>query len=112
MVKLGNITGTQKDRRHPLIQIEFFMTRFVVFVFPMSARMRKIAKKYNNVEINHRSFALGWEAEDLSVALAQESVKPEVLGHWEHANENDDEHRFNIEECARQTLISRFHSLD
>lgn len=64
----------------------------------MSARMRQIAKNYNNVEINHRSFALGWEAEDFIRSFgSREAVKPEVLGHWVHANKNDDQHRFNIE---------------
>jgi len=64
----------------------------------MSARMRLVAKKYNNIEIIHRSFALGWEAEDFIRSFgSRKAVKPEVLSHWAHANENDDEHRFNIE---------------
>ena len=106
MVKLGNITGTQKKENIPLIQIEFFHDAICSFCFPMSARMRKIAKKYNNIEINHRSFALGWEAEDFIRSFgSREAVKPEVLGHWAHANENDDEHRFNIE-GMRQTAFN------
>jgi predicted DsbA family dithiol-disulfide isomerase len=69
----------------------------------MSARMRRIAKNYNNIEIIHRSFALGWEAEDFIRNFgSREAVKPEVLSHWAHANINDDEHRFNIE-GMRQT---------
>lgn len=81
-----------------MIKIEFFHDVICSFCFPMSARMRRIAKKYNNIEIKHRSFALGWEAEDFIRSFgSREAVKPEVLGHWVHANENDDEHRFNIE---------------
>lgn len=80
-----------------MIKIEFFHDVICSFCFPMSARMRKIAKKYNNLEIIHRSFALGWEDEDfIRMFGSREAVKPEVLRHWAHANENDDEHRFNI----------------
>ena len=81
-----------------MIKIEFFHDVICSFCFPMSARMRRIAKKYNNIEIIHRSFALGWEAEDFIRSFgSREAVKGEVLSHWAHANENDDEHRFNIE---------------
>lgn len=86
-----------------MIKIEFFHDVICSFCFPMSARMRRIAKNYNNIEIIHRSFALGWEAEDFIRSFgSREAVKPEVLGHWAHANQNDDEHRFNIE-GMRQT---------
>lgn len=69
----------------------------------MSARMRRIAKNYNNIKINHRSFALGWETEDFIRSFgSREAVKPEVLSHWAQANRNDDEHRFNIK-GMRQT---------
>ncbi|NLL73564.1 MAG: DsbA family protein [Clostridiales bacterium] len=85
------------------MRIEFFHDVICSFCFPMSARMRRIAKKYNNIEIIHRSFALGWEAEDFIRSFgSREAVKSEVLGHWVHANQNDDEHRFNIE-GMRQT---------
>lgn len=81
----------------PVIKVEFFHDVICSFCFPMSARMRRIVKKYNNIEINHRSFALGWEAEDFIRGFgSRQAVKPEVLNHWVHANENDDEHRFNI----------------
>lgn len=86
-----------------MIKIEFFHDVICSFCFPMSARMRHIAKNYNNIEIIHRSFALGWEAEDFIRDFgSREAVKPEVLSHWTHANKNDDEHRFNIE-GMRQT---------
>lgn len=81
-----------------MIKIEFFHDVICSFCFPMSARMRRIAKNYNNIEINHRSFALGWEAEDFIRNFgSREAVKQEVLSHWAHANKNDDEHRFNTE---------------
>lgn len=87
-----------KKEDMPMIKIEFFHDVICSFCFPMSARMRRIAKKYNNIEINHRSFALAWEVEDFIRNFgSREAVKPEVLAHWAHANKNDDEHRFNIE---------------
>lgn len=86
-----------------MIKIEFFHDVICSFCFPMSARMRRIAEKYNNIDIIHRSFALGWQAEDFIRSFgSREAVKPEVLGHWAQANKNDDEHRFNIE-GMRQT---------
>lgn len=86
-----------------MIKIEFFHDVICSFCFPMSSRMRRIVKEYDNIEIKHRSFALGWEAEDFIRGFgSREAVKPEVLKHWAHANENDDEHRFNID-GMRQT---------
>jgi predicted DsbA family dithiol-disulfide isomerase len=85
-----------------MIKIEFFHDVICSYCFPMSARMRRIAKNYTNIEIIHRSFALSWEPEDFIRSFgSREAVKPEVLGHWAHANENDDEHRFNIEGMRR-----------
>lgn len=81
-----------------MIKIEFFHDVICSFCFPMSARMRRIVSKFNNIEVTHRSFALGWTEEDFIRSFgSREAVKPEVLNHWKHANENDDEHRFNIE---------------
>jgi predicted DsbA family dithiol-disulfide isomerase len=86
-----------------MIKIEFFHDAICSFCFPMSARMRRIAKKYNNIEIVHRSFALAWEAEEFVTSFgSREAVKAEVISHWAVANENDYEHRFNIE-GMRQT---------
>jgi predicted DsbA family dithiol-disulfide isomerase len=86
-----------------MIKVEFFHDVICSFCFPMSARMRRVASKYNHIEIHHRSFALGWESEDVIRSFgSREAVKPELLGHWVHANKNDDEHRFNIE-GMRQT---------
>ncbi|WP_277631107.1 DsbA family oxidoreductase [Atopococcus tabaci] len=36
---------------------------------------------------------------------SHEAVKPEVLNHWEHANQNDDKHRFNIEGMKKQDFL-------
>lgn len=81
-----------------MIKIEFFHDVICSYCFPMSARMRRILEKYNNIQIIHRSFALSWEAEDFIRSFgSREAVKPEVLRHWTHANENDEAHRFNIE---------------
>lgn len=86
-----------------MIKIEFFHDLICSFCFPMSARMRRITEKYNNIEVSHRSFALGWSPDDFIRTFgSREAVKPEVLNHWAAANENDDEHRFNIE-GMRQT---------
>lgn len=81
-----------------MLKIEFFHDVICSFCFPMSNRMRKISKKYNNIEIIHRSFALGWEPEDFVRSFgSRQAVKGEVLSHWEQANQNDDDHRFNID---------------
>lgn len=81
-----------------MIKIEFFHDIICSFCFPMSARMRKIAKRHNNLEIIHRSFALGWEEEDFIRGFgSRKAVKSVVLSHWDQANANDNDHRFNIE---------------
>lgn len=80
------------------MKIEFFHDVICSFCFPMSYRMRKIQEKYPNIEIIHRSFALAWEESDLIKMFGtRDNAKEEILGHWEHANQNDDLHRFNIE---------------
>lgn len=67
----------------------------------MSARMRTLASRHSDIEITHRSFALGWEEEDfIRMFGSRKAVKKEVLSHWEQANRNDDAHRFNIEGMA------------
>jgi len=80
------------------MKIEFYHDTICSFCFPMSNRMRKISEKYPEVDIEHRSFALGYEVEDFERSFgSHEAVKPEVLNHWEQANQNDDDHRFDIE---------------
>lgn len=81
-----------------MLKIEFFHDVICSFCFPMSLRMRKIKEKFSNIEIQHRSFALGWDETVFSQMFgSHEAVKEEVLGHWDEANRNDDDHRFNIE---------------
>lgn len=88
------------------MQVEFFHDVICSFCFPMSYRMRKVAEKYPRLDIVHRSFALGWEKEQfIQMFGSHEAVKPEVLNHWEHANQNDDEHRFNIEGMKKQDFL-------
>lgn len=88
------------------MQVEFFHDVICSFCFPMSYRMRKVAEKYPRLEIKHRSFALGWEEEQFIRQFgSHEAVKPEVLSHWGHANQNDDEHRFNIEGMREQDFL-------
>ena len=79
------------------LSIEFFHDVICSFCFPMSYRMRQIEKLMPDIEIIHRSFALVREEYDFDVMFgSREDAKEEILGHWEHANENDDLHRFNI----------------
>lgn len=81
-----------------MIKIEFFHDVICSFCFPMSYRMRKITEKYNDIKIIHRSFALGYKDDDFIRSFgSREAVKDEVISHWDKANQNDDEHRFNIE---------------
>lgn len=88
------------------MQVEFFHDMICSFCFPMSYRMRKVAAKYPRLNIQHRSFALGWEADAfIQMFGSHEAVKPEVMSHWEHANQNDDEHRFNIEGMKEQDFL-------
>lgn len=85
------------DRWLHLMKIEFFHDVICSFCFPMSHRMREIQKKYPNVEIIHRSFALAWDEADLIQMFgSREIAKKEILSHWQQANENDSLHRFNI----------------
>lgn len=88
------------------MQVEFFHDVICSFCFPMSYRMRKVAKKYPRLNIKHRSFALGWEKEQfIQMFGSHEAVKAEVMSHWEHANQNDDEHRFNIEGMKNEDFL-------
>ena len=88
------------------MKIEFVHDVICSFCFPMSHRMRKIDEKYPKVEVTHRSFALGWGAEQFeSMFGSHEAVKPEVMGHWEQANQNDDLKRFNIDGMKDQDFL-------
>ncbi len=80
------------------MKIEFFHDVICSFCFPMSANMRQIDEKYDQVEIIHRSFALGYKPEHfIQVFGSRQAVKDEVVSHWEDANKIDEKHRFNIE---------------
>ncbi|TLG76690.1 DsbA family oxidoreductase [Culicoidibacter larvae] len=78
--------------------IEFFHDVICSFCFPMSYRMRELAAQMPNLTITHRSFALARSEADLIAMFgSREQAKNEILNHWDHANHNDDNHRFNIE---------------
>ncbi|MGM0123159.1 hypothetical protein IGI37_000525 [Enterococcus sp. AZ194] len=80
------------------MKIEFFHDVICSFCFPMSYRMREVKEELPEIEIIHRSFALGWEPADFEAMFgSRKAVKPEVLNHWAHANQNDTLHRFNID---------------
>ena len=86
-----------------MLEIEFFHDVICSSCFPMSNHMRKVMDKYQNLDIQPRSFALGWEVEHFEQMFgSHEAVKLEVLNHWDVAKQNDDEHHFNIE-GMRQT---------
>ena len=49
------------------------------------------------VQIVHRSFALVQSERDFDAMVgSRAAAKAEIMSHWEHANQNDDLHRFNI----------------
>lgn len=93
-----------------MLEIEFYHDVICSFCFPMSNRMRKVLDKYNNIKLVHRSFALAWEVSDLERMFgSHEAAKGEVINHWQVANQNDDDHRFNIE-GMKQTDFNFPHS--
>lgn len=82
---------------HNPVTIEFFHDVICSFCFPMSYRMREIQKLFPDVQIVHRSFALVRSERDFDRMFGSRgAAKSEILGHWRHANHNDDLHRFNI----------------
>lgn len=79
------------------ITIEFFHDVICSFCFPMSYRMRQLQKLMPDIQIVHRSYALVKSVGDFDVMFgSRTAAKEEILSHWEHANQNDDQHRFNI----------------
>lgn len=79
------------------MKVEFYHDVICSFCFPMSYRMRQIARKYPKLEIIHRSFALAWEEEQMIEMFgSHEEAKAEVLTHWSQANMQDELKRFNI----------------
>lgn len=80
------------------LTIEFFHDVICSFCFPMSYRMRQLKQNMPQVSIVHRSFALVPDVKDFDRMFgSRAAAKAEILGHWQHANQNDDLHRFNIE---------------
>lgn len=87
------------------IEIEFFHDVICSFCFPMSYRMRQLKEMMPDVTIKHRSFALVRSDEDLiAMSGSVEAAKEEILRHWEHANQIDDLHRFQIEGMKKTTF--------
>lgn len=87
------------------IEIEFFHDVVCSFCFPMSYRMRQLQNLMPDVHIKHRSFALAISEQDfIDMSGSREAAKAEILSHWEHANQNDDLHRFQIEGMRKATF--------
>ena len=79
------------------ITIEFFHDVICSFCFPMSYRMRQLQKMMPEAQIVHRSYALVKSERDFDLMFgSRKAAKEEIMSHWEHANHNDDLHRFNI----------------
>lgn len=77
--------------------IEFFHDVICSFCFPMSYRMRQLQKMMPEAQIVHRSYALVKSERDFDMMFgSRAAAKAEIMSHWEHANLNDDLHRFNI----------------
>lgn len=84
------------------ITIEFFHDVICSFCYPMSYRMRQLQDMMPEVEIIHRSFALVKSETDFNTMFGSRArAKEEIMRHWEHANFNDDQHRFNISGMKR-----------
>lgn len=87
------------------IEIEFFHDVICSFCFPMSYRMRQLQNLMPDVYIKHRSFALVKSEQDFVAMFgSREAAKTEILTHWDHANQNDDLHRFQIEGMRKSTF--------
>lgn len=79
------------------VTIEFFHDVICSFCFPMSYRMRQLQKLMPEIQIVHRSYALVKSVGDFDFMFgSRDAAKEEIMNHWEHANHNDDLHRFNI----------------
>jgi len=59
--------------------------------------MRQLQKMMPEAQIVHRSYALVKSERDFDAMFgSRAAAKAEIMSHWEHANHNDDLHRFNI----------------
>lgn len=91
------------------VTIEFFHDVICSFCFPMSYRMRQIQKMMPEVQIVHRSYALVKSDRDFDAMFgSREAAKAEIMSHWEHANQNDDLHRFNISGMKKADFLFPF----
>ena len=87
------------------MKVEFFHDVICSFCFPMSYKMRQIARQLPEVEVVHRSFVLAWTKEDLIRMFGSLSqAKTEILHHWENANLTDPLKRFNPTGMAKTTF--------
>lgn len=81
-----------------MLKVEFFHDVICSFCYPMSYRMREIVAEMPDLEVKHRSFVLARDGEALAAQFgSHEGAKNEIITHWQHANQNDTLHRFNIE---------------
>lgn len=89
-----------------IMNVEFFHDVICSFCYPMSYRMRKVAKEMPELNIMHKSYALAPDDKSYEVQFgSRKNVKDEVVGHWVHANQNDDLHRFNIEGMKKTDFL-------
>lgn len=56
------------------MKIEFFHDVICSFCFPMSDRMHEIQQEFPEIELIHRSFALGWSANDFETMFGSRSA--------------------------------------
>lgn len=89
-----------------MLKIEFFHDVICSFCFPMSYRMRQLQKMFPNIKIVHRSFALVQSVQDFERMFgSHEAAKDEIMSHWQQANQNDDQHRFQIDKMRQQSFL-------
>lgn len=88
------------------VQIQFFHDVICSFCYPMSFRMRLLQEEMPEIEIIHRSYGLIEKESDFVTEFgSREQAKNEILTHWEHANQNDDLHRFNIDGMREESFL-------
>ncbi|GHU62146.1 thioredoxin [Clostridia bacterium] len=81
-----------------MLNVEFFHDVICSFCFPFSYRFRKYCEQFDDLNITHHSFSLIWTEDDFVQKFgSRKKAKEAILTHWEHANQNDDLHRFNIQ---------------
>lgn len=87
------------------IKIEYIHDVICSWCYAFAPRMRKISKEFPNIKILHTAFALSTTPQNLEERFgSKKHAKEVILDHWKHANENDEEHRFNIELMKKRTF--------